>query len=402
MAEWRKRWWQFVRSGVVLVAFVAVSGGVILPAAAQEDTSPGKPSTATWTVGELSFESRYPRGFVFTAEISSSAGPIVRGRVIWSHAPGTQKSRPLEIDPVTGRLIATWEPGPGESAPPWLGLTYVWSVGDVAGNSFETEPRYAEYADNSRSWIRSESDDVIVFSQGLPPEVNDLTLAAMAQQRETYRAAWGDLLPYKPRAILFGDRQAWDEWQVGVSSARYAGLTRSEWGGTVQRGTASDLRQLAYGTVLHEIAHLYQDAFTVMPAGSWFTEGNATFFELERYYDYEGAVRALAAAGELPALLDGAGPGVSGRNARRGYDIGYTFWKWLVNNYGLDGHRELVTLIDRGVRRNVAIEQVTGLPLAEVERRWRVWLGALPIPPTLIPTPPFTFLPSPTPYSPGK
>ena len=402
MAEWRKRWWQFVRSGVVLVAFVAVSGGVILPAAAQEDTSPGKPSTATWTVGELSFESRYPRGFIFTAEISSSAGPIVRGRVIWSHAPGTQKSRPLEIDPVTGRLIATWEPGPGESAPPWLGLTYVWSVGDVAGNSFETEPRYAEYADNSRSWIRSESDDIIVFSQGLPPEVNDLTLAAMAQQRETYRAAWGDLLPYKPRAILFGDRQAWDEWQVGVSSARYAGLTRSEWGGTVQRGTASDLRQLAYGTVLHEIAHLYQDAFTVMPAGSWFTEGNATFFELERYYDYEGAVRALAAAGELPALLDGAGPGVSGRNARRGYDIGYTFWKWLVSNYGLDGHRELVTLIDRGVRRNAAIEQVTGLPLAEVERRWRVWLGAPPIPPTLIPTPPFTFLPSPTPYSPGK
>lgn len=400
---------RFILWGVATALLLATGGAFSLDvlltgasAVAQDDAGSGKEATAVWTVGELTFESRYPRGFVFTAEISSSAGPIVRGRVIWSHAPGTQKSRPVEVDPATGRLIASWEPGPGESAPPWLGLTYIWSVGDAAGNSFETEPRYAEYADNSRSWIRSESDDIIVFSQGLPPEVNDLTLAAMAEQRETYRAAWGDLLPYKPRAILFGDWEAWNEWQVGVSSARYAGLTRSEWGGTVQRGSASDLRQLAYGTVLHEIAHLYQDAFTVMPAGSWFTEGNATFFELERYYDYEGAVRALAAAGELPALLDGAGPGVSGRNARRGYDIGYTFWKWLVNNYGLEGHRELVTLIDRGVRRNDAIEQVTGLPLAEVERRWRVWLGASPIPPTLIPTPPFTFLPSPTPYSPGK
>ncbi len=402
MAERWRRWRRLACSSVALLLSLTVGGSLALEALAQEDSPPGNQATVVWTVGELTFESRYPQGFVFTAQISSSAGPIVRGRVVWSHAPGTQKSRPVEVDPVTGRLIATWEPGPGESAPPWLGLTYVWSVGDAAGNSFETEPRYVEYADNSRRWLRSESQDIIVFSQGLPAEVNELTLAAMAEQRETYRAAWGDLLPYKPRAILFGDWDAWNEWQGGVSSPNYAGLTRSEWGGTVQRGSASDPRQLAYGTVLHEVAHLYQDAFTIMPAGSWFTEGNATFFELERYYDYEGAVRALAAAGQLPALLQGPGPGVSGRNARRGYDIGYTFWKWLVDNYGLEGHRALVTLIDRGVRRNDAIEQVTGLSLAEVEQRWRVWLGASPIPPTLIPTPPFFFLPSPTPYTPGK
>jgi hypothetical protein len=359
-------------------------------------------SSAEWTVGELTFESRYPHGFVFTAEISSSAGPIVRGRVIWSLAPGTQRSAPFEIDPDTGQLVAEWQPGPGESTPPWLGLTYTWSVGDAAGNSLETEPRYAEYADTSRKWLRSESEDIIVFSQGLPAEVNDLTLEAMAEQRETYRAAWGDLLPYRPRAILFGDLDAWREWQVGQMSANVAGLTRSEWGGTVQRVTGEGVRDIAYGTVLHEIAHLYQDAFTFMVAGNWFTEGNATFFELQQYYDYEAAVRSLAAAGQLPALLEGTGPGVSGRDARRGYDIGYTFWVWLADNYGLEGHRQLITLIKEGVGRNEAIEQVTGLTVAEVESRWRVWLGASPTPPTLVPTPAFFFLPSPTPYVVGK
>jgi len=139
-----------------------------------------------------------------------------------------------------------------------------------------------------------------------------------------------------------------------------------------------------------------------MPAGNWFIEGNATFFERQQYYDYEAAVRTLAAAGQLPALLEGTGPGVSGRDARRGYDIGYTFWVWLTDNYGLEGHRQLITLIKDGVGRNDAIEQVTGLSIAEVERRWRVWLGASSTAPTLVPTPAFFFLPSPTPYVVGK
>lgn len=366
------------------------------------ETPAASDSSVEWTVGELAFESRYPDGFVFTAEISSSAGPIVRGRVIWSLAPGMQRSAPFEINADSGQLVAEWQPSPGESTPPWLGLTYTWSVGDAAGNSFATEPRYAEYADTSRKWLRSESEDIIVFSQGLPAEVNDLTLEAMAAQRETYRAAWGDLLPYRPRAILFGDLDTWREWQVGQMSANIAGLTRSEWGGTVQRVTGEGVRDIAYGTVLHEIAHLYQNAFTFMPAGNWFIEGNATFFERQQYYDYEAAVRTLAAAGQLPALLEGTGPGVSGRDARRGYDIGYTFWVWLADNYGLEGHRQLITLIKDGVGRNDAIEQVTGLSVAEVERRWRVWLGASPTAPTLVPTPAFFFLPSPTPYVVGK
>jgi len=407
--------WRVIVAGSLLVLLVLVLAGVRV--LAQETSQPGDvgmkflaegdapqaparqadASDVEWVVGDLTFESRYPNGVVFTAEISSSAGPIVRGRIIWSHAPGTQRSRPFEIDPETGRLIAVWEPGPGGSTPPWVGITYYWSVGDAAGNSFETEPRYVEYVDEGREWLRTESEDIIVFSTGLPAEVNEMTMAAMAAQRETYRAAWGDLLPYKPRAILFGDREAWQEWQVGVSSASYAGLTRGDWGGTVQRVSGADLHQLAYGTVLHEVAHLYQDAYTIMPAGSWFTEGNATFFELDRYYDYESSVRAIAASGKLPALLEGTGPGVSGRNARRGYDVGYTFWKWLVDHYGLDGHRQLIELIDSGTRRNEAIEIVTGLPLAEVESRWRLWLGASPVPPTLIPTPTFLFLPSPTP-----
>jgi hypothetical protein len=150
--------------------------------------------------------------------------------------------------------------------------------------------------------------------------------------------------------------------------------------------------------VPHEIAHLYQSEFTLMTAGSWFIEGNATFFELNQQYDYEASVRELAAAGRLPALLADTGPGVSGQNARRGYDIGYTFWKWFVDNYGLDGHRELIQTLKRGTSRDAALEAVTGLTLDEIESRWRVWLGASPVPPTLVPTPTMFIFPTVTPY----
>ncbi len=264
-------------------------------------------SDVQWTVGEQTFTSDYPHGFEFTADITSSAGPIVRGRIVWSHVPGTQRTRPIDVDPNTGMLHASWEVGVGDSIPPWVGITYHWEVGDSEGNTFQSEPQYAEYEDTGHDWYRTESEDIIVFSENLPENVNQLTMDAMAQQRETYRAAWGDLLPYKPRAILFGDQDAWTEWRLGASSSRVIGQTSSDWGGTVQVVNRGDLQDLAYGTVPHEVGHLYQSSFTVMAPGSWFIEGNATLFELNQMYDYEASVRQLAASGKLPALLTGSG-----------------------------------------------------------------------------------------------
>ena len=356
-------------------------------------------SEAEWTVEEVVFESLYPDGFRFTAKITSDAGPIVRGRVIWSHVPGRQNSKLIEINEDTSLLTVTWEPG-RDRVPPWVGITYYWDVGDAAGNSFQTEPQVVEYEDNTREWLRSESDDIIVFSQGLPPEANQLAIEAMAAQRDTYRAAWGGVLPYKPRAILFGDRSAWLEWRVGLISAGVIGETSDSWGGTVQiANQPGGLNDLAYGTVLHEVAHLYQSEFTMMQGCTWITEGNATFFERNQQTDYEAYVRGLARSDRLPNLLDGTGPGTCGQNRRLGYNVGYTFWVWLVDNYGLDGHRQLITLLGEGMQRNQAIETVTGLPAQDVERLWRTWLGATPNPPTLVPTPTFQFLPSPTPFT---
>ncbi|HEX3053329.1 MAG TPA: hypothetical protein VHP83_21905 [Aggregatilineaceae bacterium] len=359
--------------------------------------APGNP--ADWVVGTQTFQSNYPLGFEFTATITSSAGEITRARIIWTHAPGsgTQRSRPAEIDPKTGALYAVWEATSADAVPPWVGVTYYWDVTDTEGNSYQTDPQYAEYEDTSREWVRTESDDVIVFAESLPEEVGPMTADAMAEQRETYRAAWGGLLPYKPRAILFGDRVAWLEWQ-GVTASNILGTTRDDWGATVQIVSGGNLEDLAYGTVLHEIAHIYQTEFSLMGGVSWFNEGNATFFELYQSYDYEGRVRQLAAENKLLPLLRDSGPSIRGDHGRDGYDIGYTFWKWFTANYGLDGHRQLIELLDTGITRTSALEQITGLALDEIESRWRVWIGASAQVPTLIPTETLFFFPTLTPF----
>jgi len=360
--------------------------------------TPASTDSAAWTLADDAFTSLYPAGFRFSAQIASSAADVTRARVVWSHAPGTQRSRPAEYDAAADRWVAAWETSSADAVPPWLGVTYTWEATDAAGNMFKSEPAQVEYADTTREWIRTEGSDIIVFTENLPATVGQMVVDAMAQQSDLYRAAWGGLLSYKPRAILFGDFEAWAEWQIGYVNPRILGTTVSDWGATVQRVDGTDYHDLAYGTVPHEIAHIYQDEFVGFLSVSWFNEGDATFFEASQQYDYLARVRQMAAAGRLPNLLEDSGPSIRGTNARDGYDIGYTFWLWLTENYGIDAHRQVMQAIRGGAGRNAALEQATGLSVKEIEARWRTWLGASEAAPTLFPTPTMFTFPSVTPF----
>jgi hypothetical protein len=356
-----------------------------------EDFYAGEPEVegdAEWTVSDFYVESNYPDGFTASAKVESSAGEIVNASFVWSLVIGQRRNIAADYDAETGVATLNWNPD--ESTPPWVAINYRWIFEDEEGNFYTTQWILgAEYEDNTREWARTESEDVIVFAEeGLPEETGELVVAAMAEARETYRIAWGELLRYKVRAILFSNRETWNEWQTGVTNDRVIGTTRSDWGATVQVVSGENVVDLAYGTTLHEVAHLYQSENIALGV-DWFNEGNATFFELNQQNDYEQVVRNMAVNGELPPLLFGTGPSIRGNSARDGYNIGYTFFKWLVENYGLEAHNELFTLMRRGTRRNAAIEEVTGLPVDEVERQWRTWLGAVGEAPTPIPTPTF-------------
>lgn len=359
---------------------------------------------ATWMVSESEFESYYPNGFTFSTVATSDKGQTVQASVIWSHVPGKLTRRDAEIDTRTGYVSMRWRPD--ESLPPWVAVNFYWSFADSQGNRYRTDWILGnEYADSGDEWERIESDDVIVYIQsGLSEEILDLTVAAVAEQHETFIAAWGEPLPYIPRVILFSNQTDFQRWRDAFGGSSVIGQTSDDWGATVQVISDEDSHRLAYGTVLHEIGHLYQfhmapDAF---PAGSWFTEGNATFFELDQQYGYVRRVRNLARYDELPILLEGDGPisfetGPDGQG-RLGYDIGYTFFVWLTDTFGLEAHHQLIHELGAGTPRNDALQIVTGMSLVDMETAWRESLGADGPPPTLIPTQPYRFPPTVTPF----
>ncbi len=400
---------------VTLLAVVAVTppvnasdrsvpaGGAALP----------RQNAAEWIVESQAFESRYPNGFVFTLRASSSGGAIVSARVEWIHRPNIRPNQPItvrradgEIDPATGDIVAVWTPTQSTAVPPWVGVYYRWLLRDEAGNEYETDQFFAEYADEGNEWDRHESDDVLVFSTGLPDDMGELVVEAMAFQRQKYLDGWGQALPYRPRVILFGDFDTWLEWQVGHQDTTGLGLVRvgvtsDEWGGTVQvlYGTPEEL---AYGTVLHEIEHLYQREFLagrISFTPGWFIEGDASFYQAddEIHPVATGYVQRLVQGGKLPVLLQGSGPTTVGENALHGYYMGYKFFEWLDMQWGIDIHREIMNLLAQDVPFTDALEAATGVTVLELESEWRMWLGAPGIVPTLVPTWTIpSFLPTPT------
>jgi len=394
---------------LIVSALISIVIGINLPAEAQGEVKPqtatprpsptGNGGKAHCAVKSEKFESQYPAGFSFSGEIESSGGKIVEARVNWQHSLTVRRSAVAKIDDTGTKLTANWEANAGNAVPQWVGVEYWWTLTDAAGNTYQTPRQYAEYADNTRKWHRAESEDIIVFwEDGVPDKVGQLTIDAMKEQRAFYLKNWGKLLNYRPRAIIYLNKRSWEEWAPAVRSSNTIGTTNQGWGGTVQvyirRYGPEDV---AYGTVLHEVGHLYQYYNGGLRGDCWFYEGNATYFELRQQYDYLGRVQEMAESGKLPSLQDGGPSCRSLDQGRDAYDIGYAFFKWMEETYGGDAHAKLWGLVAKGKTQKEALESVTGLNFVEMETEFRSWLGASdPNPPTPVPTMGFDFPPTPT------
>ena len=362
---------------------------------------------ADWTLTNVNFTSHYPEGFTFESIANSSAGDLVSASVFYSHNPGYDEDvrQRGEVDAATGAVTISVSGTDADDIPPWLEVNFRFRLSDSAGTIYWSEWFVgAEYSDNTRHWDRFESDEVLIFIQeGFPQEAVELSFDAMAQATPIYEQAFGRRLSYKPRMMLFADLATFQEWRGFEYSAGgnvVVGEASSRRGAFVQVLTGGDFYELAYGTVVHEIAHLYQFDLYEGRAPAWFIEGNATYFEFDNFYDYESRVRREAELGNLPRLFVDGGPlpGAAGpdNRGRWGYDVGYTFNKWLMENYGWDAHRAIIERMAEPDELPFyewepyfieTLEIVLGLSIDEVESAWRVWLGAPAQAATLIPTP---------------
>jgi len=417
-------------AGLVMAAALGIAAVLLPPAIQAQEAVP-------FTVNATTLESHYPRGMTFTLDAESSAGEITRATLYYELRTGLRGRANASQDAGGGWVAEPYRESGG--LPPWVDFHYWWSLADSAGNTFETEPQYGVYEDNTREWWSIYTEDITLYWFGEMPELGEQVAATMAEMREYFTLGWGRTLSYKPLAILFPPGDIWNEYVAGGVNPDAAGFTNPSEGFTVQ--SMGDLRSEErheevrtecggywYGnrentpeewrvqdtvhTIVHEIVHLYQSDFNRGGPFFW-QEGQADYFASlsgwqNRYA--EGRMIAYGAAGyDLPTLQGGQLGGGSTRSAdgchALGYAVGESFIRFIVTNYGgLETHRRIVEAMP-GRGAEGAIAEVLGKPFIDVENEFRACYGLPPV--DLLPTPtPFALPPlpmfsTPTPFAPG-
>ncbi len=401
--------------GFVIVALIFGAVSLNIPATAQGDASTPTPQpsptgnggTATWAVKTMTFESNFPKGFSFAIEVTSTGGKLATATVYWRHSTAASRTRRIgTIDASGSKATADWQPTASDAVPQWVSVEYWWVLTDAAGNSYETDHKFDDYADNGHKWSHAASQDIEIFwEQGVPDDIGTAALQAMAQRRPFYKQNWAEPLGYRPRAIIYANFDTWAEWAPGAGtsgssggrSTVVAGQTSETWGATVQIYLPQyGVNDVAFNTIPHEVGHLYQSANGGVVGDTWFFEGDATYFEINSGPDNLAQAKQLAASGNLPSL-QGGGPSGRGAFARDAYNIGYAFWVWVATTYGPDAHKNIWSLIDQGKPWKDALQTVTGKDFVSMETAFRTWLGAPNAEaPTPLPTLPLIFPPTPT------
>ncbi len=362
-----------------------------------------------FTVEDMAFESYYPDGFSLTVRAESAEGDIENVACSFWHTPTSKMSGGADYDPDEDVWIYRWEPKAGSSHPAWVKLDYECTLTDSEGNKFKTERVDQRYEDNNlHDWKVAENDKAVIYYYNQPDEFGETLLEGATEGIKKIEEAFGQEFEYRPLAVIYNDLEGFEEWIVSERSDNIIGLSLASEGYTVQRLYGGyPVEDLAYGTIPHEFGHFMQNQAAGWFSRGWFIEGNATFMELYQQYDYLERVRNLAANDQLPTLQGtGPGPGSRGPDGRNryGYDVGYTFFVFLEEKYGLDVHAEIWDILAKKVPLDDALEIATGSTFVELENEWRVWLGSDTPAPTIQPTPTLAIFARPTPTyaSPGS
>ena len=369
----------------------------------------------------FTYESLYPRGLDFKATIKPSADEEIIAVTLFYEFAGGARSREQAVQTESDN---EWQAVPYATGglPPWQFMTVTFRISTASGLSIETEPVTVHYHDPTRSWWRAESVDAVIYWFDFPQEFGDVLMPGIAAVQDKYEKGFGGRLSYRPIVIIFPPGDVLGEYRAGgQNNPRTTGSASRDTQSAVLRIRGLDIEEIrqdciwneprdldwqmefSMSVATHEIAHLYQYEFFNGVGPAWWIEGQATFFEWDSG-QFDDRMRNLAQTQDL-ATLQGSGPsGMVGTPAsdgctHLGYEMGTSFINWFVNTQGgYEAHRQVVELMDSNVLLAEALEQVSGVPFAELEMQWREYIGLNPEP-FIRPTPTFPSFPTQAPFS---
>ncbi len=394
------RWSVLSRRRYFLIVLICL----VLTTAFQGVTYSVRADDGPITVLSQSTESHFRESFIFHVRARSTAGNIVKARIIWQQsAIDANIAHPIpDFDPAPEvTLEYTWQTA-FETTPPWQIIFYRWEFTDSAGNVYRTDRTRAEISDDTHKWQTLSDDKVRVYWYDQSQAFGKELLAAAQRGYAHVVKATGYTPQEELRIVIYNDQDSFCSiFRMGGCQSWYAGVTL---GSITIEWLEEDQRFVMYQVVPHELAHAFLNDWLggrVDALPRWFNEGQAVNNELEGLQDEITQARRLAQFSLLTRLplLDASA--VEGRDSAllvaRWYAQAASLVAFLYDRWGLDSLGKIVEQVKAGSRFEDALTGYTGLSMDDFELAWRAWLGATEPPPTIFPTPTFMpFPPTPT------
>ncbi len=269
-----------------------------------------------------------------------------------------------------------WDMRKTGGLPPGAVVRYWWTVEDVDGNVFGTEPISLEFADDRYNWRSLELGQVILywyeadetFARDLGMGVEG-ALKRLADETGAEMERPVSIYVYSNSQDLQGALMFPQEWTGGVAHTRY---------GVIAIGIGPDELEWGRRAVSHELTHMVVHQVTLNPYGDipvWLDEGLAVNNEGALDQVYSAALQLGIDGGTLMSLQSLASPfSTDPMKALLSYAQSQSVVDFLITEYGREDMLRLLNTFAEGSTYDAALEGVYGFDTDGLDALWSDWI----------------------------
>ena len=264
--------------------------------------------------------------------------------------------------------------------PSGAAISYFLQVEDASGRFHETEPQVFIYRDPRFEWQEISSGPVTISYYGPVESTARDLLEASIQTLERMGPLLGVEISEPFRITMYNDAsemlKALPPGSTTVARELVTqGRTFSDDGIILVLGAGS----LARGTVSHEVTHFLLHLAAYNPLHqmpSWLNEGLAEYGNIEPGFSYDRALEAAVEEGRLLPIVYFNSPPGTPDDIILFYGEARSIVAYLVDSYGDEKLREMLSLFKAGSSIDESLEEVYDFSREGLDARWREAIGA--------------------------
>lgn len=321
-----------------------------------------------------------PRRALFTLEATSDAGEFTEARVFFQPVgSGARISEPVEFEPAAELALEQEWNMQRNNIPPGTKIEYFWRLTDSAGNTFDTPKQQFAPLDPRFDWQTIEDEELSISwydgDQEWGQKMFDTGKEALAQLEERLGAD----ITSQVRLVAFGNKSDFGS-SFATMEDWVGGQAFSDLGVTVQNieyNSDSWMRTVLFHELSHLVLHQVMEG-SIVPVPAWMNEGLAMYNEPVSRSNTSRMVEAAQTGELLPFSYLQGNFGSDGQEVNLAYMQSELLVRYLIEECGQDGFRQVFQNMTNNTPANKAIEEACGYNDKELYNNWRQTLPNAP------------------------